>query len=50
VAGVGTSTGFDLGATYDMDPMDHLLLSAGRGLTDVDGNEASFFFAYQRTW
>jgi len=47
----GRSTGFNLGAVCNLTGNDHVLLSAGRGLTQVAAtNEFSSYLAYQRTW
>ena len=49
--GQGASTGFNLGGTYNLDEHNHLLLSAGRGLTNVSAtNRFSSYVAYQWTW
>jgi len=49
--GQGASTGFNLGGTYNLDEHNHLLLSAGRGLTNVSAtNKFSSYVAYQLTW
>ena len=49
--GEGSSTGFNLGGTYSFDEHNHLLFSAGRGLTNVDKtNQFSSYAAYQWTW
>jgi hypothetical protein len=51
VPGGGSSTGFNIGGIYDLDEHNHLLFSAGRGLTNVDAtNQSSFYVAYQLTW
>lgn len=50
-AGVGSSSGFNLGGIYNFDEHNHLLFSAGRGLTNVDiTNQFSFYVGYQLTW
>jgi len=47
----GQSTGFNLGAVCNLSENDHVLFSAGRGLTQVAAtNEVSSYLAYQRTW
>jgi len=47
----GQSTGFNLGVVCNLTENDHILLSAGRGLTQVAAtNEFSSYLAYQRTW
>jgi hypothetical protein len=49
--GEGSSTGFNLGGTYNFDEHDHLLFSAGKGLTNADAtNRFSSYLAYQWTW
>jgi hypothetical protein len=49
--GEGSSSGFNLGGIYNFGEHDHLLLSAGRGLTNVDAtNKFSSYVGYQRTW
>ena len=51
VAGQGSSTGFNLGGTYNFDEHNHLLFSAGRGLTNADvTNKFSSYVGYQLTW
>ena len=51
VPGVGSSYGFNLGGFYNFDEYNHLLFSAGRGLTNVDmTNQFSSYVAYQWTW
>lgn len=47
----GSSSGFNLGGIYNVDEHNHLLFSAGRGLTNVDAtNKFSSYLAYQLTW
>lgn len=47
----GSSSGFNLGGFYNLDEHNHLLFSAGRGLTNVDmTNQFSSYFGYQLTW
>src|ERR1039458_190203 len=49
--GVGSSSGFNVGGIYNFDEYNHLLFSAGRGLTNVDmANQFSSYVAYQWTW
>ncbi|HUX64063.1 transporter [Sulfuricella sp.] len=51
VAGQGSSTGFNLGGSYNFDEHKHLLFSAGKGLTNVDNtNKFSSYVGYQWTW
>ena len=51
VAGKGASTGFNLGGSYNFDEHNHLLFSAGKGLTNADAtNQFSTYMGYQRTW
>jgi len=51
VAREGTSTGFNLGGYYNFDEHNHLLFSAGEGLTNANlTNRFSSYVAYQRTW
>jgi Putative MetA-pathway of phenol degradation len=51
VAGEGSSTGFNVGGYYNFDKHNHLLFSAGRGLTNADRtNKLSAYVAYQLTW
>lgn len=51
VSGVGGSTGFNLGGIYNFDEHNHLLFSAGRGLTNVDQtNQFASYVGYQLTW
>lgn len=50
-AGIGMSSGFNLGGIYNFDEQNHLLFSAGRGLANADDtNQFSFYFGYQLTW
>jgi hypothetical protein len=43
--------GFNLGGTYDIDEMNHILLSAGRGFRDADDtNTFSYYAGYQITF
>lgn len=47
----GSSTGFNLGGIYDIDEHNHLLFSAGRGLTNTaQTNQFSSYVGYQITW
>ncbi|HUW49551.1 MAG TPA: transporter [Sulfuricella sp.] len=49
--GAGSSSGFNLGGFYNFDEHNHLLFSAGRGLTNVDmTNQFSSYVGYQLTW
>lgn len=51
VAGEGSSTGFNLGGYYSFDEHNHLLFSAGEGLTNARAtNRFSSYAAYQWTW
>jgi len=51
VSGEGSSTGFNLGGSYNFDEHNHLLFSAGKGLTNVQAtNKLSSYAAYQWTW
>lgn len=51
ISGQGSSTGFNLGGSYNFDEHNHLLFSAGKGLTNADAtNKFSSYIAYQRTW
>ena len=51
VSGEGSSTGFNLGGYYNFDEHNHLLFSAGRGLTNADRtNKFSSYLGYQLTW
>ncbi len=51
VPGAGASNGFNLGGTYNFDEHNHLLFSAGRGLTNTSlTNKFSCYLAYQWTW
>ncbi len=51
VPGEGSSTGFNLGGYYNFDEHNHLLFSAGNGLTNAQAtNKLSSYAAYQRTW
>ncbi len=44
-------TGFNIGAIYDFDEHNHLLVSAGRGLENAnDTNQFSWYLGYQLTW
>jgi len=45
------SVGFNIGAIYDFDEHNHLLLSAGRGLQNASAtNVFSWYVAYQITY
>lgn len=49
--GQGASTGFNLGATYNVDAHNHLMFSAGRALVNANRtNQFSSYVAYQWTW
>ena len=51
VSGEGSSTGFNLGGFYNFDEHNHLLFSAGRGLTNAERtNKFSSYVGYQLTW
>ncbi len=51
VSGGGSSTGFNLGGYYNLDEHNHVLFSAGQGLTNINmTNKASSYVGYQRTW
>ncbi|HEY3700594.1 MAG TPA: transporter [Spongiibacteraceae bacterium] len=51
VAGEGSSAGFNLGGSYDLDARNHLLFSAGRGLTNISAmNQLSSYVGYLLTW
>lgn len=51
VPGEGSSTGFNMGAIFDIDEYNHLMFSAGRGLTNINmSNQLSSYVAYQLTW
>lgn len=51
VQGVGSSSGFNLGGNYNLDEHNHLLFSAGRGLSNVNmTNQFSSYVGYQLTW
>lgn len=51
LAGEGSSTGFNLGGYYNFDEHNHLLFSAGKGLTNANAtNRFSSYVAYQWTW
>ena len=51
VPGEGSSTGFNLGGSFNFDEHNHLLFSAGRGLDNADAtNQFSFYLGYQLTW
>ncbi len=50
-AGIGSSSGFNLGGFYNLYEHNHLFFWAGRGLTNVEGtNQLSFYIGYQLTW
>lgn len=49
-AGQGASTGFNLGGVLDVTEHHHLLISAGRGITNRDTNRFSSYVGYQLTW
>jgi hypothetical protein len=49
--GQGSNTGFNVGGMYNFDEHNHLLFSAGKGLTNAAAtNQLSSYLAYQRTW
>jgi Domain of Unknown Function (DUF1259) len=49
--GEGSSTGFNLGEIYSFDKQNHLLFSAGKGLTNISmTNEFSSYVGFQWTW
>lgn len=51
VSGEGSSSGFNVGAVYALDEHNHLLLSAGRGLSNIQTtNEFSTYVGYQLNW
>jgi hypothetical protein len=51
ISGAGASAGFNLGGYYNFDEHNHLLISAGRGLTNADAtNRFSSYAGYQWTW
>jgi hypothetical protein len=48
--GGGNSSGFNVGAMYDFDEHNHLLISMGRGFQNAaDSNKFSWYIAYQIT-
>lgn len=50
-SGEGASTGFNLGGTYNFDEHNHLLFTAGHGLTNISTtNKFSSYAGYQWTW
>jgi hypothetical protein len=49
--GEESSTGFNLGGSYNFDEHNHLLFSAGKGLANASTtNRFSSYLAYQLTW
>ena len=46
-AGQPASSGFNIGAIANLAPHQHLLVSLGRGLSNVETNRRSLFLAYQ---
>jgi hypothetical protein len=51
VSGQGSSTGFNLGGIYNFDEHNHLLFSAGRGLTNINRTDQfASYLGYQLTW
>ncbi|HUW29304.1 MAG TPA: transporter [Sulfuriferula sp.] len=51
ISGQGGNSGFNLGGFYNFDKHNHLLFSAGRGLTNVNmTNQLSSYVGYQLTW
>ncbi|AJP48330.1 hypothetical protein PG1C_07365 [Rugosibacter aromaticivorans] len=49
--GEGSSTGFNLGGSYHFDGHNHLLFSAGYGLTNTSStNKFLSYIGYQLTW
>ena len=50
-SGQGSSTGFNIGGYYNFNERDHLLLSLGKGLRNVNAtNQLSSYLGYERTW
>jgi len=51
VRGEGSSSGFNAGVTYALNEHNHLLFSAGRGLSNVEAvNRFSSYAGYQLNW
>lgn len=51
LSGARSSSGFNLGGVFTFDEHNHLLFSAGRGLTNVNAiNQFSSYVGYQLTW
>ena len=51
IPGEGASSGFNVGGTYALDEYNHLLFSAGRGLSNErTTNQFSSYLGYQLTW
>lgn len=51
VSGEGSSSGFNIGAVYDVDGHNHMLLSIGHGLSNIQlTNQLSLYIGYQMTW
>lgn len=51
VVGEGSSSGFNLGGFYNFTEHHHLLVSAGRGLSNANRtNQLSSYLGYQLTW
>jgi hypothetical protein len=51
VRGEGASSGFNVGLSINIDVHNHVLLSAGRGLTNAEAtNRFSSYVSFQRTW
>ena len=49
--GEGATSGFNLGGMYHFDEQNHLLFTAGKGLTNVAStNQFSSYIGYQWTW
>ncbi len=49
--GEGASTGFSIGSVYELDDNNRLLVSAGRGLSNVQTlNQFSSYIGYQLNW
>lgn len=48
--GEGSSSGFNLGAVFEIDERDHIVLSAGRGLSNLATNRFSSYVGYQLNW
>lgn len=50
LSGQGTSMGYNMGGVYNVDAINHILFSAGRGLKNISTNRGTAYLGYQITW